>query len=303
MGTKSRESIYGGSIRASAEARKQADRLAVKAWNDRLLGYKGPAQPSPTIGDALNAGHGYLEVRCLGCDTHQTIALDIIRRPKTTPIHELERRRSGAIRSSAATSSRCGQPRFPRVTRRRLGGRKNDDPNQPTAIHGSPLMSAIDIVPYAQMGTTVIATAALVVATWSLLAQKAVARRRAAIDFFLNTEMDEKMLAAYNIYVQSKAKMNTCSDMTEFCRTEHYDHVRAYLNILELMAVGVHHKTFDQRICFVYWCDFIKGAVKDCRPLLDHLRKLPSGSLSYRDLVRLEKRWSSAKRFWQRWRS
>ena len=72
-------------------ARKVADRLAVKAWNDRMLGYQGPAQPSPTIGDALNAGYGYLEVRCLGCDTHQTVALDIIRRPKTTPIHELER--------------------------------------------------------------------------------------------------------------------------------------------------------------------------------------------------------------------
>ena len=95
MGTKSREVIYGSSIRASAErakeARKVADRLAVKAWNDRMLGYQGPAQPSPTIGDALNAGCGYLEVRCLGCDTHQTVALDTIRRPKTTPVHELER--------------------------------------------------------------------------------------------------------------------------------------------------------------------------------------------------------------------
>jgi hypothetical protein len=95
MGTKSREYLYGSSIRYSAErakeARKVADRLAVKAWNDRMLGYQGPAQPLPTIGDALNAGYGYLEVRCLGCDTHQTVALDIVRRPKTTPIHELER--------------------------------------------------------------------------------------------------------------------------------------------------------------------------------------------------------------------
>ena len=33
--------------------------------------------------DTLN-----LEVRCLGCDTHQTVALDIVRRPKATPIHE-----------------------------------------------------------------------------------------------------------------------------------------------------------------------------------------------------------------------
>jgi hypothetical protein len=56
-----------------------------------MLGLQGPAQPSPTIGDALNAGYGYLEVRCLGCKTHQTVALDIIRRVKTTPIHELER--------------------------------------------------------------------------------------------------------------------------------------------------------------------------------------------------------------------
>jgi hypothetical protein len=94
-GTKSREQIYGSSIRASAErakaARKEADRLACEDWNQRMLGYKGPAQPSPALGDALNAGYLYLEVRCLGCDTHQTVALDIVRRPKATPIHELER--------------------------------------------------------------------------------------------------------------------------------------------------------------------------------------------------------------------
>jgi hypothetical protein len=42
MGTKSRESIYGSSIRASAEraaaARKEADKLACEAWNLRMLG-------------------------------------------------------------------------------------------------------------------------------------------------------------------------------------------------------------------------------------------------------------------------
>ena len=95
MGTKSRETIYGASVRAAAErateARKQADRLAVEAWNKRMLGFQGPAQPSPALGDALNAGYRYLEVKCLGCNTHQTVALDIVRRPKATPVHELER--------------------------------------------------------------------------------------------------------------------------------------------------------------------------------------------------------------------
>jgi len=75
----------------AAAARGEADKLACYAWNRRMLAFKGPAQPSPTLGDALNAGYGYLEVRCLGCDTHQTVALGIIRRSKTTPIHELER--------------------------------------------------------------------------------------------------------------------------------------------------------------------------------------------------------------------
>jgi hypothetical protein len=36
----------------------------------RLDHHKGPAQPSPTLGDAINAGFGYLELKCLGCNTH-----------------------------------------------------------------------------------------------------------------------------------------------------------------------------------------------------------------------------------------
>ena len=46
VGTKSRETMFGPSIRASAEraaaARKEADRLACEAWNKRMLGYRGP---------------------------------------------------------------------------------------------------------------------------------------------------------------------------------------------------------------------------------------------------------------------
>jgi hypothetical protein len=95
MTTKSREHLFGSSVRVAAEraakARREADQLACKAWNMRMLGFKGPAQPSPALGDALNAGFRHLEVRCLGCDTHQTVALDIVRRAKTTPVHELER--------------------------------------------------------------------------------------------------------------------------------------------------------------------------------------------------------------------
>ena len=43
----------------------------------------------------------------------------------------------------------------------------------------------------------IITLGALGIATWSLLAQTGVSRRRAAIDFFLKTEMGEKLLIAY----------------------------------------------------------------------------------------------------------
>lgn len=56
-----------------------------------MLGFQGAAQPSPALGDALNAGYRYLEVKCFDCETHQTVALDVVRQQKTTPIHELER--------------------------------------------------------------------------------------------------------------------------------------------------------------------------------------------------------------------
>jgi hypothetical protein len=137
MSTKSREHLYGTTIRMSAErakeARKVADRLACEAWNYRMLGYKGPAQPSPTLGDALNAGYLYLEVRCLGCNTSRTVALDIVRRPKATPVHELERysaartaRISEAIPTNAVVWLLCAGRRFQRVIRRQRGGRGSD---------------------------------------------------------------------------------------------------------------------------------------------------------------------------------
>ena len=84
--------IGSAAAERATEARKDAHRLAVEAWNKRMLGFQGPAQPSPALGDALNAaGYRYLEVKCPGCNTHQTVALDIVRRLKATPVHELER--------------------------------------------------------------------------------------------------------------------------------------------------------------------------------------------------------------------
>jgi hypothetical protein len=126
--SRDRDSIYGGSVWAAAEraaeARNDADRIAVAAWNKRMLAFQ-VRQPSPTLGDALNAGYGYLEPRCLGCDTNQTVALDIVRRPKATRDARTARR-CGGIPTSAAIWWRCRRQRSARACRPRRGCRVND---------------------------------------------------------------------------------------------------------------------------------------------------------------------------------
>src|SRR3974390_1191772 len=80
MGTKSRDRLYSSSIRMAAErasaARKEAERLAGETWTKRVLAFKDPAKPSPSLGDTFNACYTYFEARLLGCHTHQTVALD-----------------------------------------------------------------------------------------------------------------------------------------------------------------------------------------------------------------------------------
>ena len=65
------QGVGSGCGRTGSGSSQEADRLACEAWNKRMLGFQGPAQPSPALGDAINAGFGYLEVKCLGCNTHQ----------------------------------------------------------------------------------------------------------------------------------------------------------------------------------------------------------------------------------------
>jgi len=90
--------IAGAKIRAQharerdKEVIREADRAEAEAWSIRMEGYGGPAQPSPPIGDALNAGFRYLEVKCAGCSTHSTVDLTTLRRPRETPVWQLEHR-------------------------------------------------------------------------------------------------------------------------------------------------------------------------------------------------------------------
>src|SRR5438477_4369827 len=94
MSTKSRQTIYSGSImganiraegarKRAAEAAREADRAEAEAWSLQMEAYGGPAQPSPTIGQCLNGGLGWLEAECSRCKTRASLPLADFRRPAT----------------------------------------------------------------------------------------------------------------------------------------------------------------------------------------------------------------------------
>src|ERR1700733_9362509 len=77
-------------VRAEARAKdRKADQLECNAWN-AIMFCGGPAQPSPTIETALNAGYDRLEVRCNRCGRLSRADLRKVRRPGHTPLHLLE---------------------------------------------------------------------------------------------------------------------------------------------------------------------------------------------------------------------
>ncbi|SFJ72795.1 hypothetical protein [Bradyrhizobium sp. cf659] len=117
MSTKSREVIWGGQIMGAAmranqarvdaeSAVREADRAEAEAWSVRMEGYGGPAQPSPTIGQCLNGGFGWLEVECARRKTRASLPLDAIRRPKDTPLWKLE----ASLKCRACRTTRYAPP-------------------------------------------------------------------------------------------------------------------------------------------------------------------------------------------------
>jgi hypothetical protein len=126
MGGKTRERLWGDRVRAarihaeharkrSEEAAREADAAACVLWSNQMEGFGGPAQPSPTIAQALNGGYGFLEVQCKRCETRTSIPLEFIRRPKDTPIWKLEA--SLACRQCAPFVKRRPQTNLIKLTR------------------------------------------------------------------------------------------------------------------------------------------------------------------------------------------
>jgi Domain of unknown function (DUF4760) len=123
--------------------------------------------------------------------------------------------------------------------------------------------------------TALIAFGAASVAAFSLRAQVHIARRRAAIDVFLKTEMDQGMLTAYREYVEGLELSKQYDNIDQFKKDNQktYWAVRTYLDVNELICIGINHKAFDQRVCYGFWYGILNKARTEAAEIIDHVRQ------------------------------
>ena len=146
--------------------------------------------------------------------------------------------------------------------------------------------------------TAIIALCAAAIAWRAIHAQRDIARRRAAIDFFLKTETDETLIALYTRFLDlnpAHRQITTDEAYKSFKagKTKDYGDTRSFLNLLELIAVGVNHKAFSSVISYDYWGDVLIDGWEDCRPLISFIRadKGEGYPETYCEIERLHAKW------------
>jgi hypothetical protein len=146
---------------------------------------------------------------------------------------------------------------------------------------------------YASIFTPTIALGAAIVAWRAIAAQRDIARRRAAIDFFLKTETDRNLIDLYTKFKSRMTGMVQLSKDPNFHQDKDYNDLRAFLNICELIAVGVREKAFSNRVSFAYWGDVLPATYYSALPLIEVIRKTAGEGTehTYSDLAWLCNDW------------
>jgi hypothetical protein len=161
------------------------------------------------------------------------------------------------------------------------------------------------LLPYAPFGTALIALGALVTAIVAISTQTRVARRRAAIDFFLKTDLDQNMLDAHRDFeaVVKKLKVHLTAGGTveafEAADEVVYRHIWKYLNVHELVAVGIKNKVFDSDVCYNFWSDVLVRHAQETKGVIDHEIKSENSPAAFLELRELSVRWNKRTQKWR----
>ena len=142
--------------------------------------------------------------------------------------------------------------------------------------------------------TAAIAFLAALIAVVSILNQRNIARRRAAIDFFHRTQMDATGIELYNDFRRIAPSIAAITSMESFVATPEHSRVRSFLNVCELISVAINENVFSERVSYAYWGDVLPWSFQAAEPLIQYVRQRQGEGTpyTYRDLERVAKLWA-----------
>ena len=105
--------------------------------------------------------------------------------------------------------------------------------------------------------------------------------------------MDKTVIDLYNKFKANAPLIAFVPDPSDLTR-RYYNDTRAFLNICELIAVGVNKGAFSKSVSEAYWGDVIPDAYQTAKQLINNIRTTPGeGSrYTYVNLEKLAKRWA-----------
>jgi hypothetical protein len=132
----------------------------------------------------------------------------------------------------------------------------------------------------------------------SIQNQREIARKRAAMDFFAKTEMDKHTLDQHKAFKNAAKQFAKIKDdeekLASFQESTDYWAIRDYLNLHELMAVGIKRGVFDDYVCYDFWAGEFDRAIVDTRPLISYIQKLEGEEETYCELLKVHDRWEKS---------
>jgi hypothetical protein len=109
-------------------------------------------------------------------------------------------------------------------------------------------------------------------AYWQLRTQRDLARKRAAVDFFLKTEIDQHSLLMWTGFKSALDALANSQSYEAFQKDHSKENlqIEQYLNIFELVACGIRGKILDEVICKAFWKSIILDAYDKTNGIIEN---------------------------------
>jgi Domain of unknown function (DUF4760) len=127
--------------------------------------------------------------------------------------------------------------------------------------------------------------------------QKQLQKKKSAIDFFLKTQTDGRMLDLRREFVKAIDKMNKSSSIQYFHENhrDEFDKIVEQLNQNELIATAIAESVMDDNFSKRYWHGTLKRDVERSLPLVNFLREKDKRPKIFEDAEALVSRWDGGK--------